>query len=171
MERYPYSCGVLVFMFDEKMGNCFVKKTTRQYPMRIVIALVSYIIVAISLSSRPRFSSLRFVSHLCVSSIISSIVSSLISFSISPPAPPDATVCYIAINRIFDAICPIANIILAIIAAIIASMLTHNIAIITAAIIIADALPAIAYGAAAAQQAMAFENALNARLDTIIATL
>lgn len=85
--------------------------------------------------------------------------------------PPDATVCYIAINRIFDAICPIANIILAIIAAIIASMLTHNIAIITAAIIIADALPAIAYGAAAAQQAMAFENALNARLDTIIATL
>lgn len=142
--------------------------------MRIVIALVSYIIVAISLSSRPRFSSLRFVSHLCVSSIISSIVSSLISFSISPPAT-DATVRYIAINRIFDTICPIANIVLAIAAATIAAMLTHNIAIIVAiiaaAIIVADALPAIAYGAAAVPQARAFENALNARLDTIIATL
>lgn len=86
-------------------------------------------------------------------------------------AATDATVRYIAINRIFDAICPIANIVLAIAAATIAAMLTHNIAIIAAAIIIADALPAIAYGAAAAQQAMAFENALNARLDTIIATL
>lgn len=50
-------------------------------------------------------------------------------------------------------------------------MLTHNIAIIAAAIIIADALSAIAYGAAAAPQARAFEDALNARLDTIIATL
>lgn len=83
----------------------------------------------------------------------------------------DATVRYIAINRIFDTICPIANIILAIAAAIIAAMLTHNIAIIAAAIIVADALPAIAYGAAAAPQARAFENALDARLDTIIATL
>lgn len=35
--------------------------------MRITIALVSYIIVALSHSSRPRFSSLRLVSHLCVS--------------------------------------------------------------------------------------------------------
>lgn len=86
-------------------------------------------------------------------------------------AATDATVRYIAINRIFDTICPIANIVLSIATAIIAAMLTHNIAIIAAAIIIADALPAIAYGAAAAQQAMAFENALNARLDTIIATL
>ena len=79
----------------------------------------------------------------------------------------DATVRYIAINRIFDTICPIANIVLAIIAA----MLTHNIAIIAAAIIAADALPAIAYGAAASSQARAFENAINARLDTVIATL
>lgn len=86
-------------------------------------------------------------------------------------AATDATVRYIAINRIFDAICPIANIILAIAAAIIAAMLTHNIAIIAAAIILADALPAIAYEAAAAQQARAFEDAINARLDTIIATL
>lgn len=57
-------------MFDEKMGNCFVKKTTRQYPMRIVIALVSYIIVALSLVSSPllvtpfRFSFMRLVPHL-----------------------------------------------------------------------------------------------------------
>ena len=50
-------------------------------------------------------------------------------------------------------------------------MLTHNIAIIAAAIIATDALPAIAYGTAAAPQAKALENALNARLDTIIATL
>ena len=50
-------------------------------------------------------------------------------------------------------------------------MLTHNIAIIAAAIIAVDTLPAIAYGAAAAPQARAFENALNASLDTIIATL
>ena len=82
-------------------------------------------------------------------------------------AATDATVRYIAINRIFDTICPIANIVLAIIAA----MLTHNIAIIAAAIIAADALPAIAYGAAASSQARAFENAINARLDTVIATL
>ena len=82
----------------------------------------------------------------------------------------DATVRYIAINRIFDTIYPIANIVLAIAAAIIAAMLTHNIAI-AAAIIAADALPAIAYGAAAAPQARIFENALNARLDTTIATL
>ena len=67
----------------------------------------------------------------------------------------DATVRYIAINRIFDTICPIANIILA----------------IASAIIAVDTLPAIAYGAAAAPQARAFENALNASLDTIIATL
>ena len=86
-------------------------------------------------------------------------------------AATDATVRYIAINRIFDAICPVANIVLAIAAAIIAAMLTHNIAIIAAAIIVADTLPAIAYGAAAAPQTRAFENALNARLDTIIATL
>ena len=83
----------------------------------------------------------------------------------------DATVRYIAINRIFDAICPIANIALAIIAAVAAAMLTHNIAIIAAAIIAADALPAIAYGAAASTQARAFEDAIDARLDTIIATL
>ena len=102
--------------------------------------------------------------------IISSIVSSLISFSISPPAT-DATVCYIAINRIFNTICSIANIVLAIAAAIIAAMLTHNIVIIAAAIIVADALPAIAYGAAASSQAKAFENAIAARLDTVIATL
>lgn len=57
-------------MFDEKMGNCFVKKTTRQYPMRIFIALVSYIIVALSLVSSPllvtpfRFSFMRLVHHL-----------------------------------------------------------------------------------------------------------
>ena len=86
-------------------------------------------------------------------------------------AATDATVRYIAINRIFDAICPITNIALTIIAAIAAAMLTHNIAIIAAAIIIADALPAIAYGAAASTQAKAFEDAINARLDTIIATL
>ena len=86
-------------------------------------------------------------------------------------AATDATVRYIAINRIFDAICPIANIVLAIIAAVVAAMLTHNIAIIAAAIVVADALPAIAYGAAASTQAMVFEDALNARLDTVIATL
>lgn len=83
----------------------------------------------------------------------------------------DATVRYIAINRIFDAICPIANIVLAIIAAVIAAAMTHNIAIVAAAIIVADALPAIAYGAAASTQARAFEDAIDARLDTIIATL
>ena len=86
-------------------------------------------------------------------------------------AATDATVRYIAINRIFDTICPIANIILAIAAAIIAAMLTHNIAIIAAAIIAADALPAIAYGAAASTQARAFEDAIAARLDTVIASL
>ena len=79
-------------------------------------------------------------------------------------AATDATVRYIAINRIFDAICPIVNIVLAIIAAVIAAALT-------AAIIVADALPAIAYGAAASTQATAFENAINARLDTVIASL
>lgn len=83
----------------------------------------------------------------------------------------DATVRYIAINRIFDAICPIANIVLAIIAAVIAAALTKNIFAIAAAIIVADALPAIAYGAAASTQATAFENAINARLDTVIASL
>lgn len=86
-------------------------------------------------------------------------------------AATDATVRYIAINRIFETICSVANIVLAIATAIIAAMLTHNIAIIAAAIIIADALTSIAYGAAAAPQARAFENAINARLDTIIATL
>lgn len=86
-------------------------------------------------------------------------------------AATDATARYIAINRIFDTICPIANIVLAIAAATIAAMLTHNILIIAAAVIIADALPAIAYGTAAAPQAKASENALDARLDTIIATL
>lgn len=86
-------------------------------------------------------------------------------------AATDAIVRYIAINRIFDAICPIANIVLAIAAAVVSAMLTHNIAIIAAAIVVADALPAIAYGAAAAPQARAFEDAINARLDTVIATL
>lgn len=86
-------------------------------------------------------------------------------------AATDATVRYIAINRIFDAICPIANIVLAIIAAVIAAALTKNIFAIAAAIIVADALPAIAYGAAASTQATAFENAINARLDTVIASL
>lgn len=60
-------------------------------------------------------------------------------------AATDATVRYIAINRIFDAICPVANIVLAIIAAVIAAALTRNIFAIAAAIIVADALPAIAY--------------------------
>lgn len=86
-------------------------------------------------------------------------------------AATDATVRYIAINRIFDVICPIANIVLAIAAAVVSAMLTHNILIIAAAIVIADALPAIAYGAAASTQARVFEDALNARLDTVIATL
>lgn len=86
-------------------------------------------------------------------------------------AATDATVRYIAINRIFDTICPIANIVLAIAAAIIAAMLTHNIVIIAAAIIVADALPALAYGAAASTQTRAFEDAIAARLDTIIASL
>lgn len=86
-------------------------------------------------------------------------------------AATDATFRYIAINRIFDAICPIANIVLAIIAAVIAAALTKNIFAIAAAIIVADALPAIAYGAAASTQATAFENAINARLDTVIASL
>ena len=86
-------------------------------------------------------------------------------------AATDATVRYIAINRIFDAICPVANIVLAIAAAVLTAMLTHNIVIIAAAIIVADALPAIAYGAAASTQARAFEDAINARLDTVIATL
>lgn len=86
-------------------------------------------------------------------------------------AATDATVRYIAINRIFDAICPIANIVLAIIAAVIAAILTHNIVIIAAAIIVADALTAIAYGAAASTQARVFEDAIAARLDTAIASL
>ena len=86
-------------------------------------------------------------------------------------AATDATVRYIAINRIFDSICPIANIVLAIIAAVVAAAMTHNIFLIAAAIIVADALPAIAYGAAASTQARAFEDAINARLDTVIATL
>ena len=86
-------------------------------------------------------------------------------------AATDATVRYIAINRIFDAICPIANIVLALIAAVAAAALTRNIFAIAAAVIVADALPAIAYGAAASTQARAFENAIAARLDTVIATL
>ena len=86
-------------------------------------------------------------------------------------AATDATVRYIAINRIFDTIFPIANIVLAIAAAIIAAALTRNIFVIAAAVIVADALPAIAYGAAASTQARAFENAIAARLDTVIATL
>ena len=86
-------------------------------------------------------------------------------------AATDATVRYIAINRIFDAICPIANIVLAIIAAVVAAALTRNIFAIAAAVIVADALPVIAYGAAASTQVKAFENALDARLDTVIATL
>ena len=86
-------------------------------------------------------------------------------------AATDATVRYIAINRIFDAICPIANIVLAIIAAVVAAALTRNIFAIAAAIVVADAIPAIAYGAAASTQVKAFENAIDARLDTVIATL
>ena len=86
-------------------------------------------------------------------------------------AATDATVRYIAINRIFDAICPIANIVLAIIAAVIAAALTRNIFVIAAAIVIADALPANAYGAAASTQARVFEDAIAARLDTVIASL
>ena len=86
-------------------------------------------------------------------------------------AATDATVRYIAINRIFDAICPIANIVLAIIAAVVAAALTRNIFVIAAAVVVADALPAIAYGAAASTQVKAFENAIAARLDTVIATL
>ena len=86
-------------------------------------------------------------------------------------AATDATVRYIAINRIFDAICPVANIVLAIAAAVIAAAMTRNIFVIAAAIIVADAIPAIAYGAAASTQARAFENAIAARLDTVIATL
>lgn len=86
-------------------------------------------------------------------------------------AATDATVRYIAINRIFDAICPIANIVLAIAAAVVAAALTRNIFVIAAAIVVADALPAIAYGAAASTQARAFENAIAARLDTVIASL
>lgn len=86
-------------------------------------------------------------------------------------AATDAIVRYIAINRIFDAICPITNTVLAIAAAVVSAMLTHNIAIIAAAIVVADALPAIAYGVAASTQARAFEDAINARLDTVIATL
>ena len=86
-------------------------------------------------------------------------------------AATDATVRYIAINRIFDAICPIANIVLAIAAAVVAAALTRNIFVIAAAIVVADALPAIAYGTAASTQARAFENAIAARLDTVIASL
>lgn len=86
-------------------------------------------------------------------------------------AATDATVRYIAINRIFDAICPIANIVLAIAAAVVAAALTRNIFVIAAAIVVADALPAIAYGAVASTQARAFENAIAARLDTVIASL
>lgn len=86
-------------------------------------------------------------------------------------AATDATVRYIAINRIFDAICPIVNIVLAIAAAVVAAALTRNIFVIAAAIVVADALPAIAYGAAASTQARAFENAIAARLDTVIASL
>ena len=81
-------------------------------------------------------------------------------------AATDATVRYIAINRIFDTIRPIANIVPAIIAAIITAMLTHNIAITAA-----NAITAIAYGTAASTQARAFENAIATRLDTVIATL
>ena len=86
-------------------------------------------------------------------------------------AATDATVRYIAINRIFNSICPITNIVLAIIAAVVAATMTHNIFIIAAAALVADAIPAIAYGAAASTQIDAFNNALNARLDRIIATL
>ena len=86
-------------------------------------------------------------------------------------AATDATVRYIAINRIFDAICPVANIVLAIIAAVVAAALTRNIFVIAAAIIVADALPAIAYGTAASTQVRAFEDAIAARLDTVIASL
>lgn len=86
-------------------------------------------------------------------------------------AATDATVRYIAINRIFDTICPIANIILAIAAAVVAAAMTRDIFVIAAAIVVADALPAIAYGVAATKQIDAFKGILNARLDRIIATL
>ena len=86
-KRNSRSCGVPVFMFYGEIELLREeKRRQRQYHIRTLIALIPYTIVAISLSSRPRFSSLRLVSHLCVSSLISSIVSSPISFSISPPA-------------------------------------------------------------------------------------
>lgn len=55
-------------MFDEEMGNCFVKKkdgTAISYENTHHFS--SHIPSSPSHSSRPRFSSLRLVSHLCVS--------------------------------------------------------------------------------------------------------
>lgn len=82
-----------------------------------------------------------------------------------------ASVRYIGINCLFNSICPMANIALALVAALIATALTHNIFIIIAAALVADAIPAIAYGIAATTQIEAFEKATAARLDRIIATL
>lgn len=86
-------------------------------------------------------------------------------------AATEATARYLAINHLFNGICPMANIALALIAALIAYAMTHNILIIVVAALVADAIPAIAYGVAATKQIGAFENVLNARLDRIIATL
>lgn len=83
----------------------------------------------------------------------------------------EATARYLSINHFFNGICPMANIALALIAALIAYAMTHNLVIIIAAALVADAIPAIAYGVAATKQIEAFEKVLNARLDRIIATL
>lgn len=86
-------------------------------------------------------------------------------------AATEATARYLSINHLFNGICPMANIALALIAALIAYAMTHNILIIAAAALVADAIPAIAYGVAATKQIGAFEKVLNARLDKIVATL
>lgn len=86
-------------------------------------------------------------------------------------AATEATARYLAINHFFNGICPMANIALAIIAALVASAMTHNLIIIIAAALVADAIPSIAYGVAATKQIDTFNGVLNARLDRIIATL
>lgn len=83
----------------------------------------------------------------------------------------EATARYLSINHLFNGICPMVNIALALIAALIAYAMTRNILIIAAAALVADAIPAIAYGVAATKQIGAFEKVLNARLDKIVATL
>ena len=68
MKRNSHSCGILVFMFDGQIKLLREKKDDNgKYHMRIVIALVSYIIV--SSSSRPPFSFPPSRYHSCVSSI------------------------------------------------------------------------------------------------------